>query len=111
MDGVTVSNVQCYTTIKAYQTKADATKVGFTNVGMLTGNTGATFTDSSVSGSYEDAASVITLDNSNYFKYLFSDRTLTEYAGVTCLATKPTVEQLKIREFREINEISEFSDY
>ncbi len=91
MDGVTVSNVQCYTTIKAYQTKADATKVGFTNVGMLTGNTGATFTDSSVSGSYEDAASVITLDNSNYFKYLFSDRTLTEYAGVTFLATKPTV--------------------
>ena len=54
--------------------------------GMLAGvaSTAAkTFTDCKVGGKFVEGTTETTLDSTNFAKYLFSDRVLTEYAGVT----------------------------
>ena len=87
------TNAKNYGTLKVYQTKEDGTYGTYANAGMLAGSASATFTNSAVGGTfvYGNGAELtsVELTADNYAKYLFSNRDLTEYAGVSLLTSAP----------------------
>ncbi|MBR5150542.1 MAG: hypothetical protein IKW61_04510 [Bacteroidaceae bacterium] len=60
--------------------------------GLLAGvasTTDCTFTNCAVGGTIVEGATTTTIDEGNLAKYIFNDRVLTEYDGVTLLASAP----------------------
>ena len=73
-----IDNAKCYCTVNA----------SYANVGMVTGAASCNVTNSAVGGKIVlDQEYELTADN--YAKYLFSNRNLTSYAGVTLLTSAP----------------------
>ena len=89
----TVTNAKNYGAFKVYQTKEDGTYSTYANAGMLAGSASATFANSAVGGTfvYGNGAELTSVELAidNYTKYLFSNRDLTEYAGVSLLTSAP----------------------
>ena len=87
------TNAKNYGILKVYQTKEGGTYGTYANAGMLAGSASATFTNSAVGGTfvYGNGAELtsVNLTADNYAKYLFSNRDLTEYAGVSLLTSAP----------------------
>ena len=88
-----IANAKNYGAFKVYQTKEDGTYGTYANAGVLTGSASATFTSSAVGGTfvYGNGAELTSVDLAadNYAKYLFSNRDLTSYAGVSLLTSAP----------------------
>ena len=83
-----MTNAKCYATVQAYNVKADESVSPYPNTGMVTGSASGTVTNSAIGGKIVlDQEYELTADN--YAKYLFSNRDLTEYAGVTLLTSAP----------------------
>ena len=88
-----ITNAKHIGTFKVYQRGEDDNYTTYPNAGFLTGSEGCTFTNSAVGGTFvygdEGVLKYEHLVADNYAKYLFGNRNLTEYAGVSLLTTVP----------------------
>ncbi len=84
---ISVTDVEFKGTMTVSKSNEDGNYTTYNNAGILSGNASGTFTGT-VSGAFVCGDGTATLSTTelttdNYTKYLFSDRTLASYAGVT----------------------------
>ena len=78
-----LSNIKSYCTITVDKDLAAGILAG------VASTTDCTFTNCAVGGTFVEGTTATTIDQSNLAKYLFNDRVLTEYEGVSLLTSAP----------------------